>query len=237
MSSEYGKVGSSLDTGCDVLLVFSRHCNLSYRESGGCRGDGGRYVVLECPFQGSPSGSYAMWCWSVLSKAAHQGPMLCGVGVSFPRQPIRVLCYVVLECPFQGSPSGSYVERVDIRFPPSQPPEQLLSLQVCARFVVSVQRRGGGGGGGGRNGGEGEECEWGREWEEWRVVRGMEGEGAEEWRERGQRNGGQRGMEGEGAEEWRERGQRNGGQRGMEGEEWGERRGRGKRGERERGWG
>ena len=34
----------------------------------------------------------AMWCWSVLSKAAHQGPMLCDVGVSCPRQPIRVLC-------------------------------------------------------------------------------------------------------------------------------------------------
>ena len=55
---------------------------------------------------------------------------------------------VVLECPVQGSPSGSYVERVDIRFPPSQPPEQLLSLQVCARFAVSVQGGGGGGGGG-----------------------------------------------------------------------------------------
>ena len=76
--------------------------------------------------------------------------------------------------------------------------------------------------------------------------RGIEGEGAEEWRERGQRNGGRggRGMEGEGAEEWRERGQRNGGRggRGMEGEgaeEWrersGEKGGGGERGERESG--
>ena len=62
---------------------------------------------------------------------------------------------MVLECPVQGSPSGSYVERVDIGFPPSQPPEQLLSLQVCARFAVSVQ--GGRGERGGGKGGEGEE--------------------------------------------------------------------------------
>ena len=136
MSSEYDRVGSSLGTGCDTLLDFSQHRNLSCHESGGCHGDGGRYVMLECPVQGSPSGSYAMWCWNEES-----------------------------------------------------------------------------GGGMERNGGRG--------------GRGMDGEGAEEWRERGQRNGGRggRGMEGEEAEEWRERGQRNGwrGGRGMEGEgaeEW-----------------
>ena len=146
MSSEYGRVRSYLDTGCDVLLVFSQHRNLSCRESGGCHGDSGRYVVFECPVQGNPS--------------------------------------------------GSYVERVDIRFPPSQPPEQLLSLQVCARFAVSVQ--GGRAGGRGEGGGGGQKME-GRERNEERVGGGGGGGGS--WRDggRGRRVGrGGRGEEREG---------------------------------------
>ena len=58
------------------------------------------------------------------------------------------------------------MERVEIRFPPSQPPEQLLSLQVCARFAVSVQGGGGGGGGGGQN---------------WRGARERNKESGEGW--------------------------------------------------------